>query len=93
MDEVVNQPDAIIEPKAKTKLRIKQLKRNKLVKHYKILDNLIAAANINDIALSVARDKVEAGRNGNKAFRAMASQLGKEQLIKLRSDLKMINFV
>jgi hypothetical protein len=88
MDEEVKQA---VTAEPKSKLKIKQRRLNKLIKHYKILDTLIFAANINDDALLVARDKVEAGRDGNKAFRAMASQLGKEQLIKLRSDLKIIN--
>lgn len=82
---------AVTNTESKSKLKTKQRRLNKLIKHYKILDTLIFAANINDDALLVARDKVEAGRNGNKAFRTMASQLGREQLIKLRSDLKIIN--
>ena len=92
MDEDVNQFNHTMAPKINTKLKIKQRKQNKLKKHNKILDNLIIAANIDHEALVIARDKVETGKNGNKSFRTMASSLDKHQLIKLREDLKMINF-
>jgi hypothetical protein len=92
MDEDVNQIKPTIGPKTNSKLKIKQRRYNKLKKHNKILDNLIIAANIDHVALVIARDKVETGKNGNKSFRTMASKLDKYQLIKLREDLKMINF-
>jgi len=69
-----------------------QRKLNKQNKHYKILDALITAAQSSDDALLIARHKIQTGRNGNANFREMAVKLEEEQLIKLRSDLKLVDF-
>jgi hypothetical protein len=65
---------------------------NQLNKNYQILDELIAAAEVNFKTLRIARNKVNAESNGNQKFRTMVVRLAKKQLIKLRLDLELVHF-
>ena len=79
-------------PKPKPKPKLNKYHHNQLIKHYKILDSLITAALVSEEALLGAREKIRVNKNGKEAFRALVSKLCKEELIKLRDDLRVINF-
>ena len=78
--------------KPKPKPKLNKYHHNQLIKHYKILDSLITAALVSEEALLGAREKIRVNKNGKEAFRALVSKLCKEELIKLRDDLRVINF-
>jgi len=70
-----------------------------LDRYYHIIDSLLVAAKINPVAFLAAREKINLEslesleNNENSEFARMAGKLSKEQLIKLRIDLNLVDLL